>query len=163
MSQDCEMKKHLFLILLIFFVITGCASSKLDDPIATLQENTNNQIQLYSFDFYNTFNTSDPITAEIWNMSENSIEFPDDSNIRIFERTRKGWVEIFEKPATRIPPGPFTMNPVGESQSIRMIMTHPVLPDTGRKYDLRIYVSGLMQENGETIEVYAYTDVTLKP
>jgi hypothetical protein len=45
-SRDCEMKKYLFSILLIISVITGCASSKLDDPIASSQEYTNNQIQL---------------------------------------------------------------------------------------------------------------------
>lgn len=159
------MKKIILLSALIIqiLMITGCSTSKFNNPIPSKSEFTNNQIQLYSFDFYNTFNTSDPITTEIWNMTENSIDFPDDANIRIFERTSKGWVEILEKPVTRFPPGPFTMNPVGESSSIRMIMTRPDLPDTGRKYDLRIYVSGLMQESNETIEVIAYKDITLMP
>jgi hypothetical protein len=159
------MKKIILFSALIIQIltITGCSPSKFNNPIPSKSEFTNNQIQLYSFDYFNTYKTSDAISAQIWNMTENSIEFPNDANIRIFEKTRKGWVEMIEKPVTRIPSGPFTINPVGESQSIRMIGIVPDISDINRKYDLRIYVSGLMQEDEETIEVFAYKDITLWP
>jgi hypothetical protein len=159
------MKNIKFIPIVIIFIsmILGCSPLISDNPITARQEYTNKQIMLYAFDQYNTFTTSDVITAEIWNMTENYIEFPNNYNIRIFERTKKGWVEIFEEPVTRLPPGPFTFNPINGSSYIKLIGIFPNLPDINRKYELRIYVSGVMQENDESIEVFAYTDVVLKP
>lgn len=156
------MKKMIILsfILLQILMVTGCSQSKLVDPIPSKHNYTNEQILLYAFKDYNTFTTADVITAEIWNLTENPIEFPNNYNIRIFERTKQGWFEIYEKPVTRFPSGPFSLNP---EIGVEMLGVFPDLPDISREYDLRIYVSGQLYENEKIIEVFAYTDVTLKP
>ncbi len=158
-----RMSRFFFWLSLLLFMLVACSTSIDTDPIQTPSDYTNQQIGLRTFDYNNSYNTSDAISAEIWNYSGKLITFPNNYNIRIFERTKTGWEEIFEKPVTRLPPGDFTFNPNDGSSSIVMIDVFPNLPDLDRKYDLRIYVTGQMYEKDETTDVFAYVDITLKP
>lgn len=156
-------KKITFSLLFIAFILVACSSRKSVNPISTDLEYTNQQIKLRVFDFNNSYKNSDPIFAEIWNYSEKFIRFPNNYNIRIFEKTKNGWEEIAEKPVTRLPSGDFIFNPLDGSSWIQMVFINPDLPDLNRNYDLRIYVFGQMEENNQQQEVVAYSDVTLTP
>jgi len=158
-----KIKINIYCVFIFAISLLGCTIAKVSDPISTDPDYTNQQIELKSFDYNNSYKTSDIISAEIWNLSGIFIKFPNNYNIRIFEKTNKGWEEIAEKPVTRLPPGDFEFNPLDGSSYIEMIDIFPDLPDLNRKYDLRIYVFGQMSENNEEVEVAAYTDVTLKP
>ena len=158
-----RISKIFFWILLLIFLLTACSKNIDTNPIQTPLEYTNQQIMLRTFDYNNSYKTSDAIFADIWNYSGKLISFPNNYNIRIFERTKTGWEEISEKPVTRLPPGDFTFNPNDSSSSIVTIVIIPDLPDLNRKYDLRIYITGYMIENNESVVVTAYTDINLKP
>jgi hypothetical protein len=153
----------IFQLIISFIILVACSTSIDSNPIKTPSDYTNKQILLRTFDFNNSYKTSDAISAEIWNYSGRGVTFPNNYNIRIFERTKKGWVEIPEKVVTRLPSGDFTFNPSDGSSNIVMIDVFPDFPVINRKFDLRIYVSGRMYDENQSIEVFAYIDVTLKP
>jgi hypothetical protein len=158
-----RMSRLFFCILLLLFLLGACSTIIDTDPIQTHSDYTNQQIRLRTFDYNNSYKTSDAIFADIWNYSGKYIIFPNNYNIRIFELTKTGWEEISEKPTTRLPPGDFTFDPNNGSSSIATIVIIPDLLDLDRKYNLRIYVTGQMDENSEKIEVVAYKDITLIP
>ena len=149
-----------FIIAIFLF---GCNSGITKDPIITDANFTNQQIKIYTFDYNNSYKTSDIIYTEIWDMSGKPITFPNNYNIRIFEKTEVGWVEIFEKPTTRLPQGDFIIDPVNSDSCIDSVAIYPDLPDDNRKYDLRIYVFGEMSQKNEASQVAAYVDVFLTP
>ena len=156
--------KMIFVWVLLTIILLAACSKNIDaNPIQTPLDFTNQQIMLRTFDFNNSFKTSDAISAEIWNYSGKFVTFPNNYNIRIFERTMAGWEEISEKSVTRLPSGDFSFNPDDGSSNIVMIDIFPNLKTVDHKYDLRIYVSGKMIDNGESIDVWAYIDITLKP
>ncbi len=157
------MIKKIFYLIVLMLCVTSCSTMEIVNPIITDPEFTNQQITLSSFDFDNSFKTTAPISAEIWDESRKYIKFPNNFNIRLFEKTKEGWVELGEKPVTRLPPGDFVFDPINGCSCTVMISVFPDLPDVTRKYELRIYVSGLMSENNDEVEVVAYTDVTLLP
>jgi hypothetical protein len=157
------MNKFIFCLLLFVYLLVACSTRIETSPIQPPSDYTNVQIGLRIFDFNNSFKTSDAISAEIWNYSGKFVTFPNNYNIRIFERTKAGWEEISEKSVTRLPSGDFSFNPNDGSSNIVMIDIFPNLKTVDHKYDLRIYVSGKMIDNGESINVWAYTDIILKP
>jgi hypothetical protein len=158
-----RMRRFLFWLLLLLIFLVACSTNIDTNPIQTPSDYTNQQIKLRTFDYDNSYKTSDSISAEIWNYSGKFITFPNNYNIRIFERTKTGWEEISERPVTRLPSGDFTFNPNDGSSNIAMIDIFPDFPKLDRKYDLRIYVTGKMDENKINVDVTAYTDITLKP
>jgi hypothetical protein len=160
-----SMKKRHFVAcsLLIAIFLFGCKSGTANDPIKTDLDFTNQQIKLFTFDYDNSYTTSDIIVTEIWDVSGNLITFPNDYNIRIFEKSNKGWIEIFEKPTTRLPQGDFTIDPVNEDMCSLTVAIYPDLPEVDRKYYLRIFVFGKMSQDGEENDVAAYVDVVLRP
>jgi hypothetical protein len=157
------MKIKLYYLVFLVLALTSCSSWKIGDPISTDPAYTNKQITLLSSDFNNSFKTFDILSVEIWNKSGKQIIFPNNYNFRIFEKTKKGWVEITEEPVTRLPAGDVIFTPTGENFNMGIVDVFPDLPNLNRKYDLRIYVFGQMIENNEEVEVAAFTDVTLKP
>jgi hypothetical protein len=158
-----KIKTTFISLISLSILLVACSQSVNKDPITSDANYTNHQIRLYSSANYNSYKTSDVISAEIWNISGQMIKFPNNYNIQIFEKVDNGWKEIAEKPTIRLPEGDFTFNPLDGSSYIQMIGVFPNLPDLDQKYKLRIYVSGLMKENDEEIEVVAFTDVTLIP
>jgi hypothetical protein len=154
--------RFLYIILAISSVIS-CSKVRNDNPLDTDTKFTNNQIVLVIKDDYNTFKTSDVISGEIWNESDEGIKFPNNYNIRIFEKTNNGWSELIEKPVTRFPQGDFEFDPSSGTSNIQMIDIFPDLPEPDRNYQLRIYISGELITDGESKEVFAYTDLSLHP
>lgn len=161
--MEYPLTKYLFCMVLFLLSLSACSSTMIGDPILLNSDFVNKQITLLSFDFDNSFKTSDPISAEIWNESGNSIRFPNNYNIRIFEKTNEGWVEYVEKPVTRLPSGDFVFDPKEGLCCTVMISAFPDLPDLNRNYTLRIYVSGLMSNNNAEVEVFAFKDIILNP
>ncbi len=157
------MSKYCFWMIILVCLLVACSTNIDNNPMQTPSDYTNQQIKLRIFDYNNSYKTSDAISAEIWNYSGKLITFPNNYNIHIFERTKTDWEEISEKPVTRLPPGDFTFNPNDGSSNIVMIDIFPDFQDLDRKYELRIYVTGKMSENNKSIDVTAYTDITLKP
>jgi hypothetical protein len=155
--------KFWFILLIIFCssVLVSCASSW--QPPVTLDEKYVNQQILLRTSKHNTFTTNDSILLEMKYNSTNEIVFPRDYNLRLFENTKDGWVEIYEKPVTRNPPDDIVLSPNKYISFIQAIFVFPDLPNYDRKYKLRIYVFGEMKEEGEIVEVAAYTDVVLHP
>jgi hypothetical protein len=162
MEIPMKNKLKVFYFIILAISLTACSAAESADPIITDPDYTNQQIKFFSLN-NNTYKTSDILSVEIWNMSENQIIFPNNYNIRIFEKTNKGWTELAEKPTIRLPEGDSMLNPQNENSSLQIINVFPDLPDLHQTYNLRIYVFGQMSEKNKKIEVAAYTDVILKP
>jgi hypothetical protein len=154
-----KIKNYCLSIMLLTLFLANCSNRITKDPILTDPIYTNQQINLHFFDFNNSYKNSDPISGEIWNDSQQVIKFPNNFNIRIFEQTKKGWVEIYEKPVTELPTKDFVLNP----SNSEMLFVIPNIQDKNKKHDLRIYVFGQLEEDGKDIEVSAYKDITLTP
>jgi len=152
-----------YIVLIASILVTSCSSSELPSPISIDNEYLNHQIFVRAPSDSNTFNTQDVIYLEIKYNSTNKIVFPNNYNLRIFENTLKKWIEIKEKPMTRIPAGDIILSPEKMLPAVQGVYVSPALPDPGKKYSLRIYVIGQMEANGQSISVAAYTDVILRP
>ena len=149
-------------ILLALTLLTSCASEK-NNPISINEKYVNQQILLRAPNYANTFRTRDSHTLELKYNSDNEIVFPNNYNLRIFENTSTGWVEIKEKPTERIPPGDIVLSPTKELPAVQIVILFPDLPSLEREYSLRIYVIGQMEVHGETEQVIACTQIVLYP
>lgn len=154
--------KVLILIILSASILVSCVSSR--QPPVTLDEKyVNQQILLRAPLYANTYMTSNPIFLELKYNSNKTITIPTNYNVKAFEKSKDGWIEINEKPVESNLPDEIVLSPDIELPLIQVVSFIPNLPDIYRKYKLRIYVFGEMKEEGEIVEVAAYTDVVLHP
>jgi hypothetical protein len=153
----------LCLTMLFGSVLVACSTKESHPPIEIDKDYLNQQITLKAPSFSNTFRTAEAISIDITNKSPYEIVFPNDYNIKIFSYSDNEWVKIPEIPTTRLPAGDFVLAPNSNMLTIETTFVNPDLPDLKRKYNLRIYVFGDMKAKGESIEVAAFTDVTLRP
>jgi hypothetical protein len=123
----------------------------------------NQQILLRAAPYGNSYTINDPIIFELKYNSNKTITFPSNYNVRAFEDSKDGWIEIDEKPVKNNLPDEIVLSPDIELPLVQIVAFFPNLPDFYRKYKLRIYVFGEMKEEGEIVEVAAYTDVVLHP
>jgi len=93
--------------------------------------------------------------------SSNEIAFPNDYNLKIFERINGVWIEIPEIPATRFPTGDVVLSPTTKLRESTFV--DPDLKDHTRRYQLRIYVIGDMNTEEGIKNVAAYVDIELHP
>jgi hypothetical protein len=151
------------LMILLIGILVACNPSGINDPISFDQNLINQQILLRAPSFGNTFTTKDSVLLELKYNSVYEITFPKDFNIRIFQKTKKGWTEIYEIPTTRISPDEIVFSPQTNTMFVQPIYFHANLPDLQQKYLIRVYVFGQMKTQEENKEVAAYIDVSLHP
>jgi hypothetical protein len=113
------------------------------------------------FPVQNTFETVNPVVLLIQSSSNNKIVFPNNFNVRIFQKEDDYWTEIKEKATDRLPKDDIVFSP--ETEFRKIFAVFPDLGDYTHNVQLRIYVIGDMQSEQGTIKVAAYTDVTLHP
>jgi hypothetical protein len=97
---------------------------------------------------------------EINSFSSNEIVFPNDYNLRIFQRKDRDWIEIPETPTTRLPTGDIVLSPKKVRETTYVM---PNLRDYTKRYQLRIYVIGDMKTDEGIKQVAAYVDLELSP
>jgi len=146
-----------------FILLVGCDTNNLPAPIDIADEFTNQQVQIRVAPFGNTFKTTDPVFLELKYNSNNTIVFPNNYNLKIFERNDNQWLEIQEKPTIRLPEGDIVFAPNIQMPIAEAVVVYPDLSDLYRTYQLRIYVIGEMQTNNETQKVTAYVDFEVSP
>lgn len=151
------------LILICQGFLISCSRFESSPPISIDDGFINQQILLRAPDFSNSFKTTNPIILELKYNSNNEIVFPNNYNLRIFQRTDSEWIEIYEKPIERLPAGNVVFSPTKEMPAVEVIFLSPDLQKPGSKHQLRIYVIGDMKTNEGVKEVAAYTDVMLYP
>lgn len=158
------MKKSSYLFfILATLILVSCNSNDLNEPIEFPQENLNNQIKLDILNNANSFTIEKPIILELIYNYENEFRFPNNYNLRIFEQTQDGWVEIEEIPTERFPKGDVVLSPNIAIPYPYVISVSPQLPDKLQKYKLRVYIFGKMVDNDKLTDVAAFIDVTLQP
>ena len=161
MNMKLKIVANLFLLLLSLLV--SCTPSGKSPPILLEDKYVNQQILVRAPNYSNTYNVGDSISLELKYNSKYEIVFPNDYNLRIFEDTGDGWVEIKQKPTQRIPSGDIVLFPTAELPAVQIVILFPDLPDLQRKYLLRIYVIGQMKIDGDLVKVAAYTQIALHP
>jgi hypothetical protein len=150
-------------LALIQLLLVSCSNLDGHPPLSFDDAYLNQQILLRVGSFLNTFKTSDPINLELKYNSYDEIVFPNNYNLKIFERTNGTWAEIVEKPITRLPAGDVVFSPTKEMPAVYVIYLSPDLKNINTNYQLRIYVFGNMKTNEGIQEVAAYTDIELHP
>jgi hypothetical protein len=151
------------LLLVVAILLSACGLGQIDDPIEFDKEFLNNQVLLRAPAYSNTFKTKGTIALELKYNSNHRIMFANNFNIKIFRNISNHWTEIKEKPATRIPSDVIVFSPEKAMPAVQVVMFSPDLPQPDEKYFLRVYVVGLMEANGTTKNVAAYTDIILNP
>jgi hypothetical protein len=155
-------KIGVFLSLSLIFLASCNVGTKLD-PVSFDSGYVNNQILLRPADYLNSFNTDDSITLELKYNSTNLISFPRNFNLKYFEKTKNGWVELEEKPVERYPSSEIVFSPDSSSPLVLVLSAYPSIKDQSKKVHLRIYVFGKMETEEGLVDVAAYTDVYLVP
>lgn len=148
-------------ILIWQVLLASCSGSDDNSPVDIGEDYVNQQILLSAPDFFNTFNTEDSIYIELRSYSKNEIIFPNDYNLRIFERNNGDWIEIYEIPTTRSPAGDVILSLATRTRQTTYVT--PDLADRTRRYQLRIYVIGDMKTDEGIKQVAAYVDLELRP
>ncbi len=149
-------------VLVCQFLLASCSNPDDKPPINIEKSYVNQQIALGApGGLFNTFNATDPIYLEIQLSSKNEIVFPNNYNLKIFERKAGDWIEIFEKPTTRLPAGDVVLSTNAKFKETTFVT--PVLTDYTRRYQLRIYVIGEMKTDEGIKQVAAYIDLELHP
>lgn len=149
--------------LILIQLLVSCSNLDGHAPLSFDDAYLNQQILLRVGSFVNTFKTGDRISLELKYNSYNEIVFPNNFNLKIFERANETWVEIPEKPITRLPTGDVVFSPNKEMPAVYVIYLSPDLKNINTNYQLRIYVIGNMKTNEGIKEVAAYTDIELHP
>ena len=160
MNKACITISNMFLVV---FLLTSCNGSEDVSPVSIGEDYVNQQILIRVPDYSNTLKTADPISLELKYNSNNRIVFPNDYNLRVFERTSDEWIEIKQKPVERYPTDDIVLAPDREISIVQIVVVFPEIPNLEEKHLLRIYVFGDMEVNGDVVEVAAYTDVRLNP
>jgi hypothetical protein len=156
-------KQFLILSIICLLLLASCSEKKFDDPIAFDEEYLNKQIQLIPLDYADEFATNKSIFLELSYNTKNEIRFPNNFNFRIFSKTSDGWVEIPEIHTKRIPAGDIIFSPNIDLPYPYVVNVFPDYQQLDKKYKIRIYVSGDMLINSETITVAAYSDIVVLP
>jgi hypothetical protein len=103
------------------FLLVSCSSS-VDAPPIDIEENyVNQQIVLRAPGHSNTFSTRDPIYLEFESNSNNEIVFPNNYNLRMFERRDGKWIPISEMPTTRWPEGDMVFSPMKKGRETTFV------------------------------------------
>jgi hypothetical protein len=147
----------------LFLFLAACVENIVPPPINISDEFVNQQIKIRLSPVLNTLKTSDVITLELKYNSNNVIVLPYDYNLRIFEKSSDGWVEIQEIPTDRSPKDDILLAPDIWMPAVEVIFVAPDLKDYSKSYRLRVYVIGEMQTGDGKQDVAAYVDFELKP
>jgi hypothetical protein len=165
MKQNMSRSKIIlpwFAISLSLFV-ASCTAKSFPPPVNIADEYVNQQIRIRVAPYSNTLKTSDPVSLELKYNSNNTIVFPNNYNLKIFERSKDKWLEVKEEPTVRLPEGDITLAPNIMLPAVEVIFVSPDLKDLSRSYQLRIYVIGEMQTDNGKQNVAAYVEFELKP
>lgn len=150
-------------VVLCLLAIVACVRSDENSPIVIEEEYVNTQLLLRAPLYSNTFKIGDPLNLELKYNTTNEIVLPYNYNLRIFENTSTGWVEIAEEPTDRFPIDDIILSPTLELPAVHVVVLFPKLRNPFIKTSLRIYVIGDMKLDDQIVKVTAFTDVTLSP
>jgi len=159
------------LISLITVVLSSCASAtNLAEPLSISTPDIGIPIQSEKYlevtapNGWNSFKTSEPISLEIRNISNNQITSGPDFGARIFVRTDDGWIEVKNKEGYEYEL--LTLDPSENYDPLKTAATFvlPDLPDYSVRSYIRIFVVGTLIDNGkESKMVASYIDLELNP
>ena len=150
-------------VVICLMLMVSCKTSVEASPVLVDERYLNKQILLRAPSYSNTFKTEDQISLELKYNSSDEIVFPNNYNLRIFERTSDTWVEIKERPRERYPLGDVVFSATKYMPPVQVIFLMPDLTSLGQKHQLRIYVFGNMKIGDDIVKAAAFTDVTLSP
>jgi len=152
----------MLLFLIMQFAFLACGNDESELPVDLEDNYTNQQIKLFTPGQFNTYEPISSVVLEVQYHSDNDIVFPNDFNVKIYERTRKGWIEIPERPILRLPEDDIRFSLDGKT-TVRLFTVDPDLDNYGQTHDLRFYIFGDMKVDGGIRPVVAYVDVKLSP
>ena len=152
-----------FVFIMVQMFLFSCISAYDEPPVELEEEYVNQQIKLLAPDHFNTYETISPIALEVQYYSNNDIVFPNNYNVRIFKRTDQGWIELKERPVTRLPEDDILFSADKETFAIRLFTVDPELDKYDEPSELRFYIFGDMQDEQGIKQVAAYVDVKLNP
>jgi hypothetical protein len=150
------------IVMQIFLLSCSATPSKDTQPNVDIDDSyLNQQVLVNAPDYFNSFQTNDPLVLEVISSSESEIRFSNDFSLRIFQKIDDGWVEIKELPMTRLPKDDVILSP--NTSASQDLAVFPDLKNHSQSYQLRIYVFGDMQTEQGSQKVSAYTEVQLQP
>ena len=160
------------LLSIITIVLSACGSttnaeepSSIPTPNIGIEFQNQKYLEVTAPDGWNSFKTSKPVSLLIRNISDTQIVSDPDLDARIFVRTDDEWIEVQNK-TVYLNESPITLKPnknfdVTKTVSLFLL---PDLPDDSVAYDVRIFVVGILIENGEEAKkVASYIDLRLTP
>jgi hypothetical protein len=166
------MKKNIgFLILMI--IISSCIkvapdSSGVPGVPQYLQGAITENGEIIELDApkgWNNFKIGDFVGLMVRNVSEKDLVFPNDFNVKIFTKENDSYIEISNK--TAYPSSEEVVlepNPEFDAFKIHTLIVYPDIAVSDSTAYLRIFISGVLMENGKSSETVAtYIDVTLYP
>lgn len=152
----------IILLLIMQIVFLACGNAESEPPVDLEDGYTNQQIKLFAPSQFNAFETISSVVLEVQYHSGNDIVFPNNYNVRIYERTSNGWIEIPERPVLRLPEDDIRFSVEGKT-TVRLFTVDPDLDNYGKTHDLLFYIFGDMKVDGGVRQVAAYVDIELSP
>lgn len=161
------MMKTRLTIILWFLIIQqlmlACSDIKSEAPFTFDEEYINQQIKLLAPKQFNNFETTSSIVLEVQYHSKNEIVFPNNYNVRIFEQTDNGWVEVQEKPTLRLPEDDIIFSTEMGTTAKRLFTVDLELAEYAQTSLFRFYIFGDMKVDQGIKQVAAYVDIELSP
>ena len=155
-------RRIISLFIAVSVLLCSCTSPSIE-PLEIDEKNNNTYITLQPMEELNKFYPNDVLYFQLSYNTINQIRFPNNYNIRLFYLDNSMWVEINEIPTRRHPLGDVVFSQNTYIPFPYVISLIPDLPDKTKKYQLFVYVSGLMSSNASKQEVYASTTVLISP
>ena len=129
-----------FVVLVVQIFLFSCTSAYDEPPVEMEEDYVNQQIKLLIPSQFNSYETTSSVVLEVQYFSNNDIVFPNNYNVRIFKRTDEAWIEIQEKPITRLPEDDIVFSAEKETNAIRLFTVYPELDKYDQPSELRFYI-----------------------
>lgn len=152
-------KIKIYLLVISVFALISC-SPKDEGLVSIDKENLNHQVSLCAPAYANNYKLDRPIILEVKNVTNQTIIFPRNFNMQLFILDQGKWFQIKEQDVERLPKEDVILSP--NTQIIQDFSAFPDFPKANTNYRLRIYVTGTVQDEANTI-VSSYTEVFVKP
>jgi hypothetical protein len=158
------MKLNKSILMSIMAVVISSCSPAILTPDVGIEIQPGRYLEVTAPKGWNSYKTDELISLMIRNVSENQITAANDFGARIFIRQDQEWTEVKNKIIYET--GPFTLDPdknyTAEKLGSTAIM--PELTDYSVPYYIRVFIFGILIENGkESEKVGSYVDLRLNP
>jgi hypothetical protein len=131
-------------------------------PIDFDESFLNKQIRLRTGEPIWPLKTTDSLALLLEANAPDKIIFPNDFNLRIFYQEGEKWVELPERPVTRLY-DLVVMTPEEPASLYQIVDFWPEYPDVEATYYMRVYVFGDMSTPEGVKEVAAFIDFVVTP